>query len=85
MYNRITYDLAFGYLGIMDDMILVQVIGYLVILNLFLHFKKKKIISRPGASSGIFLGAVTLPAVMISRLIQLSRAFSLHEVGIKGI
>ncbi|RVX19997.1 hypothetical protein CK203_004644 [Vitis vinifera] len=37
----------------------------------------------PGASSGIFLGAVTLPAVMISRLIQLSRAFSLHEVGIK--
>lgn len=41
MYNRITYDLAFGYLGIMDDMILVQVIGYLVILNLFLHFFKK--------------------------------------------
>ncbi|RVW54212.1 Dolichol kinase EVAN [Vitis vinifera] len=39
--------------------------------------------TRPGASSGIFLGAVTLPAVMISRLIQLSRAFSLHEVGIK--
>ncbi|KAJ9699268.1 hypothetical protein PVL29_008053 [Vitis rotundifolia] len=41
--------------------------------------------TRPGASSGIFLGAVTLPAVMISRLIQLSRAFSLHEVGIKEL
>ncbi|XP_074584915.1 dolichol kinase EVAN isoform X2 [Curcuma longa] len=29
--------------------------------------------TRPGASSGILLGAVTLPAVMLSRLIQLSR------------
>jgi hypothetical protein len=29
--------------------------------------------SRPGASSGILLGATTLPSVMLSRLIQLSR------------
>ncbi|KAG8058095.1 hypothetical protein GUJ93_ZPchr0002g23834 [Zizania palustris] len=29
--------------------------------------------TRPGASSGIFLGATTLPSVMVSRLIQLSR------------
>ncbi|XP_042410954.1 dolichol kinase EVAN-like isoform X1 [Zingiber officinale] len=29
--------------------------------------------TRPGASSGILLGAVTLPAVILSRLIQLSR------------
>ncbi|XP_050214021.1 dolichol kinase EVAN [Mercurialis annua] len=36
--------------------------------------------TRPGASSGIFLGAVTLPAVMLSKLIQLSRAFSLHQI-----
>lgn len=28
---------------------------------------------RPGASSGTLLGAVTLPAVILSRLIQLSR------------
>ena len=38
MYNRIKYDLAFGYLGFMDDMILVQVIGYLVILNSLFAF-----------------------------------------------
>lgn len=36
--------------------------------------------TRPGASSGILLGAVTLPAVMLSKLIQLSRALPLHEV-----
>ncbi|OAY51544.1 dolichol kinase EVAN [Manihot esculenta] len=36
--------------------------------------------TRPGASTGILLGAVTLPAVMLSKLIQLSRAFSFHEL-----
>ncbi|KAK9950139.1 hypothetical protein M0R45_005641 [Rubus argutus] len=36
--------------------------------------------TRRGASSGILLGAVTLPTVMISKMIQLSRAFSLNEV-----
>ncbi|KAL6223210.1 hypothetical protein ACLB2K_006599 [Fragaria x ananassa] len=36
--------------------------------------------TRPGASSGILLGAVTLPTVMISKMIQLSRAFSLDQV-----
>lgn len=35
--------------------------------------------SRRGASSGILLGAVTLPSVMISKLVQLSRAISIHE------
>lgn len=34
---------------------------------------------RRGASSGILLGAVTLPSVMISKLVQLSRAISIHE------
>ncbi|XP_020532622.1 dolichol kinase EVAN isoform X2 [Jatropha curcas] len=36
--------------------------------------------TRPAASSGILLGAVTLPAVMLSKLVQLSRAFSLHQI-----
>ncbi|KAF5744741.1 dolichol kinase isoform X1 [Tripterygium wilfordii] len=36
--------------------------------------------TRPGVSSGILLGAVTVPTVMLSKLIQLSRAFSLHQV-----
>lgn len=39
---------------------------------------------RSGASSGILLGAVTMPTVMMSNLIQLSRAVSLKEVGIEG-
>ncbi|KAJ4891458.1 phosphatidate cytidylyltransferase family protein [Raphanus sativus] len=34
---------------------------------------------RRGASSGILLGAVTLPAVMMSKLVQLTRAISLHQ------
>uniref|UniRef100_A0A6N2LGM1 dolichol kinase n=1 Tax=Salix viminalis TaxID=40686 RepID=A0A6N2LGM1_SALVM len=36
--------------------------------------------TRAGASSGILLGAVTLPTFMLSKLIQQSRAFSLHHV-----
>lgn len=39
---------------------------------------------RPGASSGIFLGAVTLPGLMVSKLIQMSRAISLNQVGSEG-
>ncbi|GAB2275148.1 hypothetical protein Dimus_009909 [Dionaea muscipula] len=39
--------------------------------------------TRPGASSGILLGAVTLPAVMLSKLIQLSRALSVGEIELK--
>ncbi|KAI4334352.1 hypothetical protein L6164_019054 [Bauhinia variegata] len=36
--------------------------------------------ARPGASSGILLGSVTLPTVILSKLVQLSRGFSLGEV-----
>ncbi|CAA2973334.1 dolichol kinase EVAN [Olea europaea subsp. europaea] len=42
------------------------------------HFFK----ARPGASSGIMLGAVTLPGLMVSRLIQVSRLVSSHEDGV---
>ncbi|CAG7874815.1 unnamed protein product [Brassica rapa] len=35
--------------------------------------------ARRGASSGILLGAVTLPAVMMAKLVQLTRAISLHQ------
>ncbi|KAK3022863.1 hypothetical protein RJ639_046050 [Escallonia herrerae] len=41
--------------------------------------------TRPGASSGILLGAVTLPGVGASRLIQLSRALSLQEIGVEEL
>ncbi|KAH7542681.1 dolichol kinase EVAN [Ziziphus jujuba] len=46
--------------------------------NSFALFK-----TRPGASSGILLGAVTMPTVMMSKLIQMARAVSLKEVGIE--
>ncbi|XP_038710237.1 dolichol kinase EVAN-like isoform X2 [Tripterygium wilfordii] len=36
--------------------------------------------TRPGVSSGILLGSTTVPTVMLSKLIQLSRAFALHQV-----
>lgn len=39
---------------------------------------------RPGASSGVLLGAVTLPALMLSKLTQMSRAVSLKEIEIEG-
>lgn len=39
------------------------------------------VLFRPGASSGILLGAVTLPSVVLSRLIQLSRAVESKDIG----
>ncbi|XP_059626842.1 dolichol kinase EVAN [Cornus florida] len=41
--------------------------------------------TRPGVPSGILLGSVTLPGLTISRLIQLSRALSLNEVGVEEL
>ncbi|VFQ96569.1 unnamed protein product [Cuscuta campestris] len=41
--------------------------------------------TRPGASSGIFLGAVTLPGLMVSKLIQMSRALSFGEVRLEEL
>ncbi|KAJ6838265.1 dolichol kinase EVAN [Iris pallida] len=41
--------------------------------------------TRPGASSGILLGAITLPTVLLSRLIQTLRTLSIHDVGSEGI
>ncbi|KAI3743234.1 hypothetical protein L1987_60940 [Smallanthus sonchifolius] len=41
--------------------------------------------TRPGASSGILLGAVTLPGLAISKLIQLSRALLVNEVGTEDV
>eukprot|EP01018_Ginkgo_biloba_P035735 Gb_24202 [translate_table: standard] len=42
-------------------------------------FKFNSLKPRPGSSSGIFLGTVTLPTVMLSRLIQLCRSISEQE------
>ncbi|RXI04639.1 hypothetical protein DVH24_038913 [Malus domestica] len=41
--------------------------------------------TRPGASSGILLGAAALPTVFISKTIQLSLAVSLHQVSIEEL
>lgn len=41
--------------------------------------------TRPGASSGILLGAVSLPGVLFSRLIQLSRAVLVNEIGVEEL
>ncbi|CAA6673374.1 unnamed protein product [Spirodela intermedia] len=41
--------------------------------------------TRRGASSGILLGAITLPAVMLSRLIQLSRSLGVHNARVDEI
>ncbi|GAY59724.1 hypothetical protein CUMW_196720 [Citrus unshiu] len=41
--------------------------------------------TRPGASSGILLGAVTLPTVMISKLIQLTRAYSMQQIELQEL
>lgn len=42
------------------------------------QFKIQRLNPRPGSSSGIFLGALTLPTVMLSRLIQLQRRILAH-------
>ncbi|KAL6499790.1 hypothetical protein OROGR_027700 [Orobanche gracilis] len=47
------------------------------------YFRTSMKVFWPGASSGIFLGAVTVPGLLVSRLIQTLRAESLLEVGIE--
>ena len=54
----------------------------MVILNLFVFCRVYRI--RPGASSGILLGAVTLPGLAVSKLIQLRRGLLVNEVTIEG-
>ncbi|CAJ1955897.1 unnamed protein product [Sphenostylis stenocarpa] len=41
--------------------------------------------TRPGASSGILLGAVTLPSLLLSKLVQLSRGISLAQLQLQEI
>ncbi|CAM8936391.1 unnamed protein product [Rhodiola kirilowii] len=40
--------------------------------------------TRPGASCGVLLGAITLPAVLASKLIQQSRGYLLREIELEG-
>ncbi|XWS53326.1 hypothetical protein CRYUN_Cryun11dG0147200 [Craigia yunnanensis] len=59
-------------------------LSLLSLFSLFVEIRADDSLSlfktRPGASSGIMLGAVTFPTLMLSKLIQLSRAFSLQQV-----
>ncbi|KAK8319845.1 hypothetical protein V6Z12_A13G271300 [Gossypium hirsutum] len=61
-------------------------LSLLSVFSLFVEIRADGCLSlfktRPGASSGIMLGAVTLPTMMLSKLIQLSRAFSLQQIEI---
>uniref|UniRef100_A0A7N0TLP2 dolichol kinase n=1 Tax=Kalanchoe fedtschenkoi TaxID=63787 RepID=A0A7N0TLP2_KALFE len=41
--------------------------------------------TRPGASCGVMLGAVTLPAVLVSKMIQQSRGYLLGEIELEGL
>ncbi|KAL9681005.1 hypothetical protein QQ045_012786 [Rhodiola kirilowii] len=40
--------------------------------------------TRPGASCGVLLGAITLPAVLASKLIQQSRGYLLREIELEA-
>nr|GEY12587.1 dolichol kinase EVAN [Tanacetum cinerariifolium] len=65
-----------------------------VILTLFAFFVEISVEShgstlpfktRPGASSGILLGAVTLPGLAVSKLIQLRRGLLVNEVTVEDV
>ncbi|KAJ7947862.1 dolichol kinase EVAN [Quillaja saponaria] len=66
-------------------------LSLLALASLFLEIRAEasdslsQLRTRPGASSGILLGAVTLPTVILSKLIQLSRALSLGQVKIEEL
>lgn len=55
------------------------------VLSIIVGINLKIVCNRPGASSGVLLGAVTLPGLLISKLVQTLRAKSLNEVGIEGM
>lgn len=77
---RIVYSLPFSLLchGLSLSLLALAALSLDVLAdssNFFSLFK-----TRPGASSGILLGAVTLPALMLSKLTQMLRARAMKEV-----
>ncbi|XP_008789547.1 dolichol kinase EVAN-like [Phoenix dactylifera] len=62
-------------------LVLLTVCGLVVEISADCSTALDRFKTRPGASSGILLGAVTLPTVMLSRLIQLSRALLRQDAG----
>lgn len=57
----------------------------MLILSIFTVIDLEMVGNRPGASSGVLLGAVTLPGLLVSKLIQTLRENSLKEVEIEGL
>ncbi|XP_021766447.1 dolichol kinase EVAN-like [Chenopodium quinoa] len=81
--TRILYSAAFSLL-LLEAISLAFLVfaAFFVEISVENSTSKPKFSSRPGASSGILLGAVTLPAVVFSKLVQLSRGLPLQEVAL---
>ncbi|XP_010520384.1 PREDICTED: dolichol kinase EVAN [Tarenaya hassleriana] len=77
---RVLFSLPLSLLSHGVSLLLLSLSAFLLEIRAeTLPFLLSRFASRRGATSGILLGAVTLPAVMISKLIQLTRALSMHE------
>ncbi|PKU82479.1 dolichol kinase EVAN [Dendrobium catenatum] len=79
--SRILFTVPFSFAYESAALVLLAIAGVLVEISIENSSALDCYKNRSGAASGILLATVTLPSLMLSRMIQMSRAISNHEVG----
>ncbi|KAL0916848.1 hypothetical protein M5K25_014391 [Dendrobium thyrsiflorum] len=79
--SRILFAVPFSFVYESAALVLLAIAGLLVEISIENSAALDYFKNRSGAASGILLATVTLPSLMLSRMIQMSRAISNHEVG----
>ncbi|CAK8536212.1 unnamed protein product [Lathyrus sativus] len=76
--SRILYSLPLSLLSHGVSLSLIALAAFFLEISVDSSNSPFPLRTRPGASSGILLGAITLPSLILSKLIQSSRGFSLQ-------
>ncbi|KEH39386.1 putative dolichol kinase [Medicago truncatula] len=78
--STILYSLPFSLLSHGVSLSLLAIASFFLEISVDSSVSPFSLRTRPGASSGILLGAITLPSLILSKLIQSSRGFSLQQL-----
>ncbi|XP_004487072.1 dolichol kinase EVAN [Cicer arietinum] len=78
--STILYSLPFSLLSHALSLSLLALASFFLEISVESSISPFLLRTRPGASSGILLGAVTLPSLILSKLIQSSRGLSLGQL-----
>ncbi|XP_058748486.1 dolichol kinase EVAN-like [Vicia villosa] len=78
--SRILFSLPISLISHGVSLSLIAIAAFLLEISVDSSISPFPLSTRPGASSGILLGAITLPSLILSKLIQSSRGFSLQQI-----